>query len=237
MVSELRLAKGMMKTTTSLKKSLKQCSMVASHLKQSIKALWNLLLSIENSMTKTSTKDEGLISTLTNTFEDENIWVIDSGASRYMKSEHKQLRTLSRGKSSYSVELGDKKNNHVRGIGSTSLELENKGNIHLNNILFVPGLQKNLLSISCLENKGAKVVFIDGKVVVWDKNSSIENAKMIGIREGRLYGLLTPPSQDLVHIEVSPCELWHRRLGHLHYIILPTLNSMVNGIPEHDEDQ
>ena len=72
--------------------------------------------------------------------------------------------------------------------------------------------------------------------MVWDKSSSIENAKIIRIREGRLHILLTPLSQALVHIEVSPCEIWHRRLGHLHYKILPTLNSMVNGIPELKED-
>ena len=39
------------------------------------------------------------------------------------------------------------------------------------------------------------------------KNSSIEYARIIGIREGRIYRLLTPLAQALVHIEVSPCEL------------------------------
>ena len=42
-------------------------------------------------MTKTSTKDEGLFSALTSTFEEENIWVIDNGASRHTTSENKQL--------------------------------------------------------------------------------------------------------------------------------------------------
>ena len=122
--------------------------MMASHLKQGIKAFGNLLLSIKNYMTKTSTtKDKGLFSALTGTFEDENIWVINSGASRYMTGEHKQLKTFSRGETSYYVELGDKKIYLVRGIGSTSLELENGGNIHLNNILFFTGLHTTLLSI------------------------------------------------------------------------------------------
>ena len=76
-------------------------------------------------MTKTYTKDKGLFSTLTITFEDENIWVIDSGASRRVTSEHKQIKTLSKGKSSYSVELSDKKRYPMREIRSTSLELEN----------------------------------------------------------------------------------------------------------------
>jgi len=70
-----------------------------------------------------------------------------------MTGEHKQLKTLSRGKSSYYVELGDEKSYPIRGIGSSSLELENGGNIHLNNILFIQDLQKNLLSISFIEIK------------------------------------------------------------------------------------
>lgn len=82
MVLELRLAKGMMNITTSLKKSLNQYSMMEIHLKQGIKLFWNLLLSMKNYMTRTSTtKDEGLFLALIGTFEDERIWVIDSGAS------------------------------------------------------------------------------------------------------------------------------------------------------------
>jgi len=150
-------------------------------------------------------KDEGLFSTLTSTFQYESIWVIDNGASRHITGHHKQLKTLSKGNSSYSIELGDNKSYLVRGIGSTSLELENGGNIHLNNILFVPILHKNLLCISNLEDKGDIMDFIDGRVVVWSKKSSIENARMIGIREGRLYRLITPLTQALVNIQISPC--------------------------------
>lgn len=65
------------------------------------------------------------------------------------------------------MELGYKKSYSVKGVGSTYLKLEGGGNIHLNNILFVPSLKKNLPSISCLEDKGDRIVFIDGKVLVW----------------------------------------------------------------------
>lgn len=77
-----------------------------------------------------------------------------------MAGECSQLETLSKG----TIELGDNKSYLVKGIGSTSLELESGGSIHLNNILYVPGLKKNLLSIPCLEDKGDRVAFVDGKV-------------------------------------------------------------------------
>ena len=77
-VLELRLAKGIMEISTTLKK----CSKVANHLKKSFKEVWNLLLTPKKEVIKT--KDEGLFSVLTGTFQNENIWVINSGASRHM---------------------------------------------------------------------------------------------------------------------------------------------------------
>lgn len=67
------------------------------------------------------------------------------------------------------MELRDNNSYPIKGIGSTTIKLENGSNIHLNNILFVLGLHKNLLSISSLEDKGYRVAFIVGKVVVWRK--------------------------------------------------------------------
>jgi hypothetical protein len=62
--------------------------------------------------------------------------------------------------------------------------------VHLSNVLYVPGLEKNLVSISFLEDKGNIISFVDGKVLSWHKDSNIENARVIGSREGNLYRLL-----------------------------------------------
>ena len=94
-------------------------------------------------------KNEGILVALIVTLDDDITWIINSGASRYMTGESGQLHTLSKEQSSHVVELGD--NNHYasKGIVSTSWKLENGVKLHLNNILYVPGLKKNLLSISC----------------------------------------------------------------------------------------
>ena len=116
-----------MKISTTLKKFIKKCSKVASYLKKGMKEAWNLLFATKKEVIKA--KDEVLFSALTSTFQDESIWVIDSGASRHMIGHHKQLKALSKGKSSYLVELGHNKSYPMRGIGSTSIELENESNI------------------------------------------------------------------------------------------------------------
>lgn len=50
----------------------------------------------------------------------------------------------------------------------------------MSGIIFVPGLKKNLLSIFALEDKGYRVSFVDGKVLVWHKDSSIDFGDVIG---------------------------------------------------------
>jgi len=101
---------------------------------------------------------------------------------------------------------------------------------------YVPGLKENLLSISCLEDKGDRVAFVDSKFLVWGRDSSIEKAKVIGVCEGRLYRFITPSPQALVHMEINPIELWHKRYGHIHYKRIPSLSQMVKGIPNIKED-
>jgi hypothetical protein len=95
--------------------------------------------------------------------------------------------------------------------------LESGNNVHLSNVLYLPDLEKNLVSISCLEDKGNRIAFVDGEVLSSSRDSSIENARVIGTREGRLYRLLECNDEALVHDEVNPNELWHRRYAHLNY--------------------
>jgi hypothetical protein len=92
-------------------------------------------------------------SALTGTIEDD-MWIIDSGASRYMTGDQARLSDLNERKTLYKVEIGDKSTYPIEGFGQASIKLESGNHVHLSNVLYVPGLEKNLLSISCLEEKG-----------------------------------------------------------------------------------
>jgi hypothetical protein len=170
-------------------------------------------------------------STLTGMIEDD-MWIIDSGYSRHMTGYQARLSNLNEKKTSYKVELGDKITYPVEGFGQAFVKLKIGNNGHLSNVLYVPGLEKNLVSISCLEDKGNRIYFIDGKVLSWHKDSIIENARVIGTREGNLYRLLEQNEEPLVHDEVNLNEIWHKRYAHINYQSLPFLKNMVEGIPE-----
>ena len=65
------------------------------------------------------------------------------------------------------VVLGDDANYIVKRYEATSLQLESNDTLYLSDVLYVPGMKRNLVSISALEDKGYKVAFSDGKVLAW----------------------------------------------------------------------
>jgi hypothetical protein len=67
-------------------------------------------------------------SALTRTLEDD-MWIIDSGASRHMTGDQDRLSNLNEKKTSYKVELGDKNTYPVEGIGQASAKLKTCNNV------------------------------------------------------------------------------------------------------------
>ena len=63
----------------------------------------------------------------------------------------------------------------------------------IKDVLCVPGLKKNLLSIYALDAKVMRVAFVDGQVLMWPKGKTIDDAVVIGDQEGGLYKLNDQP--------------------------------------------
>jgi hypothetical protein len=134
--------------------------------------------------------------------------------------------------------LGDDVSYEIKGIGSVTFHLQSGIILHINDVLYVPGLTKNLISVGVLEDHGHKVLFMEKKAHLWLKDTDLSSAIVIGHKEGGLYKV-PELAQALVHSTVNTCELWHRRFDHLHFKALPGLQKMVSGMPpiqlEHDE--
>jgi hypothetical protein len=104
-------------------------------------------------------------------------------------------------------------------------------------VLYVPGLKKNLISISVMEDKGFTIMFKKGKVLICPEGASPDTRVSIGVREGNLYRFKGKPVQALVHGNDNPCELWRRRMGHQHYRALPILREIVTDLPDFSVEQ
>ena len=64
------------------------------------------------------------------------------------------ISNLKENKFSCMVELGDNSTYLIQGVGSTSFQLSSRDVLHVENILYVPDLKKNLLSVLFLKAKG-----------------------------------------------------------------------------------
>ena len=113
--------------------------------------------------------------------------------------------------------LGDEYQYPIKGSGEASYKFDSWKSLKMKDVLYVPRLKKNLLSISALDAKGMRVAFVDGQVLMWPKGKTIEDATMVGEEYGGLHKLKGHREQALVHESIEPSELWHKRLAHVHY--------------------
>jgi hypothetical protein len=180
-----------------------------------------------------SDDDYVLISTLTGTITPGNdTWLVDSGASKHMTGYKGSLSNLIHKDSPHNVKLGDDYQYPIKGVGEASYKLDSGKAMRMKDVLYVPGLKKNLLSISALDEKGFRVAFVDGEVLMWPKGKMFDDAVVIGVQEGGLYKLKGCSDSTLIHDTVNSSELWHRIFSHLHYRALPIVRKMVTRLPE-----
>jgi hypothetical protein len=162
----------------------------------------------------------------------DNTWLIDSCASRHMIGLRNHLTHFVEKETHLHVVLGDHARYNARGVGTSTFQLDSDMQLKLEEVLYVPGMKRNLVSIFALEGKGYKITFSEERVLAWKKDTHISYAKVIGVQENNLYKLTIKPAQALLHDIISLREIWHRRLAHIHYRALPALGKMVTDLPE-----
>ena len=67
---------------------------------------------------------------------------------------------------------------------------------------------------------------------MWTKVKTIDDAVEIGVEEGGLYKLKGHTDSTLATMTIKPCEIWHRRISHVHYKSLPIVSKVVTSLPE-----
>ena len=184
---------------------------------------WQIGLGICIHGTFTHNKHHHQIPIRYSAFWSQNFRIQDKG--NYLR-HYKEFQTNKVGKTYISIEK-----NSIKGMGEATYKLDSWTPMRMKDVLYVPGLKKNLLSISSLDKKGFRVSFVDGEVLMWSKGKTIEDTVVIGIEEGGLYKLKGHSDVALTHSIEIPCELWHRRLAHINYKALPYVSKVVTSLP------
>lgn len=68
------------------------------------------------------------------------------------------------------VVLGDDTRVRATGVGTISFQRESLPPLNVMEILYVPRLRRNLILVSCIQDRGNVVLFQDGQVLMylWD---------------------------------------------------------------------
>ena len=86
----------------------------------------------------------------------------------------------------------------MQGVGIVLFQRESAKPLSFVDVLYVPRLTKNLISISTIEDKGFQVKFRDHRVYIKPKGSDRSLDWVIGIRSGKVYRLHFESAKALV---------------------------------------
>jgi hypothetical protein len=142
-------------------------------------------------------------------------WYLDSGATEHMCSQEQKFMNLTSVKSQ--VEIANSEKIEVSGTGNIVLNPVRecgKDAIHLANVLYVPKLDGNLLSVGRIEEMGMTVSFERGKATIKDPRQQ-NKVILIAHRHGRLYKIEEKQAHKIYLSRHE--EIMHRRLGHFHH--------------------
>ncbi|GKV50011.1 hypothetical protein SLEP1_g56730 [Rubroshorea leprosula] len=163
------------------------------------------------------------LATITLEDDKDQTFYADTGASDHMTSGTGNLIFKRPYNGKQKVYTGDGTPLHITHIGSTSV-----GPLKLNNVLVVPNLKKNLISISKFTEENPCIFeFSSSGFVVKDQITQAVLAK--GTRKGQLYALDEGEKYALATMTNKAADtIWHQRLGHPNSRILKNLSSKKN---------
>lgn len=156
-------------------------------------------------------------------------WLVDSGCTHHMSYDEKSFANLDRSFRA-KVKIGNGDYINVEGRGDIAVD-GLKGRKLISDVLYVPKIDQNLLSVGQLVQKGYKVMFEEGFCLIADSSGK----EILKIQMKNKSFSFDPVSQcqQAMAARDNEAELWHRRLGHFHSKGIEFLqkNDMAVGFP------
>lgn len=140
-------------------------------------------------------------------------WIIDSGASAHMCADRNHFKEFDANHKG-GMTLANGEEVEVTGKGKVDIKVKTMNgpfNITLNDVLYLPNADENLISVKKIVEKGITVVFNNKECYVKaDKEKLI-----LGKLRGNLWKLDEPEScYRATHSEEKCIHEWHKRLAH-----------------------
>ncbi|CAN6693054.1 unnamed protein product [Malus baccata var. baccata] len=144
-------------------------------------------------------------------------WYVDSGCSNHMTGDSKLLidmKTNVVGK----VQMPTGELMNVAGFGTLMIDTS-KGRKYVKDVMYLPGLKENLLSVGQMDEHGYYLLFGGKMCSIFDGPSLDCLVLKVEMKKNRCYPLtLIPNDQVVLRAGISKSTwIWHKRLGHLHF--------------------
>ncbi|PHT38854.1 Enoyl-[acyl-carrier-protein] reductase [NADH], chloroplastic [Capsicum baccatum] len=93
-------------------------------------------------------------------------WWMDSGSTHHVCTNKELFSSFAPAQAEKMLYMANSATAKVEGTGKICLKMNSRKVLTLNNVLYVPELRQNLISVSLLDNNGFKCVTVSGKIVV-----------------------------------------------------------------------
>lgn len=187
---------------------------------------------------KSDNKDNGFIAafsaTSATTHNDSLNWYVDSGASRHM-TLHREWLEDERAPPVTSIRIADNNILKVQSCGDVTIKVpDTQGNIskiQVRNVLYVPDIGTNLISVSKTIKSGCKIEFDEIGCQIINKQTGLKVADAIEIND--MYKLNT--IKEKVHAMPAAVAdddnfVWHQRMGHLNFKDMEKVPNCTTGV-------
>lgn len=142
-----------------------------------------------------------------------NAWLIDSGCTHHMAGDMTMFKELDKSYSS-KVRIGNGARLEVKGRGIVAIDTPS-GTKLISDVLFVPEIDQNLLSVGQLLEKNYSLFFKDKSCIIHDPTG---NELFIVTMKGKSFSLDWQEACSSAYTSsVDESSLWHRRMGHFNY--------------------
>ncbi|KAG3063663.1 hypothetical protein PI124_g22517 [Phytophthora idaei] len=145
-------------------------------------------------------------------------WLLDSGASTHMTNDASELKGAAPVTDGTRIVVADGSVLTAQLVGTVEILLDDDTKIYVHGVLFIPGLDKKLLAVAKIIERGVWVSFT-GNVCELSKGGETFLTLNIGS-----HGLFSVKPKRVLHDETaaeaivadgsSTIQLWHARLGH-----------------------
>ncbi|KAF1336396.1 Integrase catalytic core protein, partial [Globisporangium splendens] len=158
-------------------------------------------------------------------------WLLDSGASSHMTFTKLDFQTYEVLPEPVEIIIADGATMKAIGVGNIRIKIDNGRIVTITEVLHIPQLDRRLISISKLTQRGLGVRFNLTHCAIMNGDDVLVQAQ----RYKNIYKLNAVPEEGCFLVEhgdaQSKWELWHARLGHTTFENYSRLQSEENGLP------